>query len=160
MLRRSHDFKMGSRTACAIACLVASLGASAFTFTDGKSATCVAGGQTVEEVEADAAQAGLGFTGKTIRTGSGFQIVWNAAKLTALPPEVHDYIFFHECAHARVPTVDEIQANCAGLQDMRAAGRAGTAVEARLGAFYGPGSGFWARTLECANAARAAPKTQ
>jgi hypothetical protein len=65
---------------------------------------------------------------------------------------VHDYIFFHECAHARVPTVDEIQANCAGLVDMRAAGRAGPAVEARLAAFYGAGSGYWAGTLKCADA--------
>jgi hypothetical protein len=160
MERKSYGFKMGPRTACAIACLVASLGADAFTFADGKPATCVAGGQTVEEVEADSSQAALGFTGKTMRTSSGFQIVWNAARLKALPPEVHDYIFFHECAHARVPTVDEIQANCVGLQDMRAAGRAGAAVESRLGAFYGPGNGYWARTLDCANAAGAAPKTQ
>jgi hypothetical protein len=153
MQRKLQGFKMGAKAACASACLVASLGAAAFTFADGKPATCVAGGKTVEEVEADATQAGLGFTGKTVRTSSGFQIVWNAAKLKALPPEVHDYIFFHECAHARVPTDDEIRANCVGLQDMRAAGRAGAAVESRLGAFYGAGSAYWASTLACANAA-------
>ena len=160
MQRKLLGFRTAPRAACAIGCLVASLATQAFTFADGKPATCVAAGQAVEEVEADSTQAGLGFTGKTVRTASGFQIVWNAAKLKALPPDVHDYIFFHECAHARVPTVDEIQANCAGLQDMRAAGRAGAAVESRLGAFYGPGNGYWARTLECANAARVAPKTQ
>jgi hypothetical protein len=138
--------------ACAIALLLAPLDAGAFTFSDGKSAICMAGGQSVEEVEADASQGTPGFTGKTVRTSSGFQIVWNSTKLKALPPEVHDYIFFHECAHARVPTQDEIRANCAGLQDMRAAGRAGAAVESSLGAFYGQGNAYWARTLECANA--------
>jgi hypothetical protein len=155
MQRKSLGFKIGPGAACVIGCLVASMGADAFTFADGKTVSCIAGGQTVEEVETDPGQGGLGFTGKTVRTPSGFQIIWNATRLKALPPEVHDYIFFHECAHARVPTVDEIQANCVGLQDMRAAGRADAAVESRLGAFYGPGSGYWARTLECANAAGA-----
>jgi hypothetical protein len=138
--------------------LIASLGADAFTFADGTSASCVAGGKTVGELEAQPGPAGLGFTGKTVRLPSGFQILWNVEKLRSLPPEVHDYIFFHECAHARVPTDDELQANCAGLQDMRAAGRAGFAVESRLGAFYGPGSDYWTRTLQCANAA-VMPKT-
>jgi hypothetical protein len=155
MQRKSQCFMRGSRAVCALAAMVASLGAGAFTFTDGKTATCIAAGKTVEEVEVDPGQA---FTGRTVPIANGFQILWNAAKLNALPPEVHDYIFFHECAHARVPTVDEIQANCAGLQDMRAAGRAGAAVESKLGSFYGPGSGYWARTLECANAGDA-PKT-
>jgi hypothetical protein len=94
----------------------------------------------------------MNYTGRTVRVGSGYQIVWNAQKLAALPPVVHDYLFFHECAHARVPTTDEVEANCAGLKDMRAAGRAGVAVEARLAAFYGPNNGYWMNTLRCANA--------
>ncbi len=159
MQPKSHRSKMIFKAACAIASLVASLGAGAFTFADGKSASCVAGGKTVEEVETEPGQAGLGFTGKAVRIPSGFQIIWNVEKLKALPPEVHDYIFFHECAHARVPTADEIQANCVGLQDMRAAGRAGLTAESRLGAFYGPGSAYWAYTLKCADAARTTPKT-
>jgi hypothetical protein len=133
------------------AILGVSLSAGAFTFTDGKPMSCVAAGQTVPEVYADTSRGPVLFTGRTERTPSGFQITWNAAKLNALPPDVHDYIFFHECAHARVPTIDEIQANCAGLIDMRAAGRAGPAVEAKLAAFYGPGSGYWAATVKCAN---------
>jgi hypothetical protein len=144
--------------AYAIMCLIASEVAGAFTFTDGKSGTCIAAGKTVEEVEAEPGQAGLGFTGKTVRTASGYQILWNVERLKTLPPDVHDYIFFHECAHARVPTVDELQANCVGLQEMREAGRGGFAVESRLSAFYGAGSDYWARTLECANVAGAAPK--
>ena len=134
MRRKSRRFKMGIRVACVIASLVVSVGAGAFTFADGTSARCVAGG-------------------KTVRMSSGFVIIWNAERLKALPPEVHDYLFFHECAHARVPTADELKANCAGLQDMRAAGRAGFAVESRLGAFYGPRSDYWTRTLKCADVA-------
>lgn len=160
MQRKSRHFKIGSRAACVIVALVASVGAGAFTFVDGKTASCVADGKTVEEVETGPGQAGLGFTGKTVRSPSGFQIIWNPERLRALPPEVHDYIFFHECAHARVPTDDEIRANCVGLQDMRAAGRAGSAVESRLGAFYGAGSDYWAQTLKCADAAGATPKSQ
>ena len=151
MRRKSRRCKMGFRVACVMASLFASVGADGFTFADGTSASCVAGGKLVTEVDAEPSQAGLDFTGKTVRMSSGFVIIWNAERLKALPPEVHDYLFFHECAHARVPTADELKANCAGLQDMRAAGRAGFAVESRLGAFYGSGSDYWARTLQCAD---------
>jgi hypothetical protein len=157
MPQTSSSDAAGFAAALALALLLPITPSHAFTFTDGKSVSCNAGGQAVEEVDVDASQ---GFTGKTIRTSSGYQIVWNPAKLKALPPDVHDYIFFHECAHAHVPTVDEIQANCVGLQDMRAAGRAGAAVETRLAAFYGPGNSFWVSTLTCANAAVAAPAKQ
>jgi hypothetical protein len=152
MQSRSFRGRGSCIAAFAAALLSASWSAAAFTFTDGKSMTCVAAGQTVPEVEADASHGAVPFTGKTERTSSGFQIIWNSAKLNALPPDVHDYIFFHECAHARVPTIDEVQANCAGLVDMRAAGRAGPAVEAKLAAFYGSGSAYWASTLKCADA--------
>ena len=77
----------------------------------------------------------IGYTGITAPGESGYRITWNAEKLNSLPPAVHDFIFFHECAHARIPTRDELRANCAGLKDMRVAGRAGFAVEARLAAF-------------------------
>ena len=148
---KSRRCKMDSRVACVILSLVASVGADAFTFADGAPASCVADGKIVKEVDAEPSQAGLYFTGKTVRISSGFLIIWNAERLKTLPPEVHDYLFFHECAHARVPTTDELNANCAGLQDMRAAGRAGFAVESRLGAFYGHGSDYWTRTLKCAD---------
>src|ERR1700726_1817154 len=106
MCPKSRRWKMGFRVACVVASLVASGGADAFTFADGTSASCVAGGKTVTEVDAEASQAGVDFTGKPVRTSSGFLIIWNAERLKALPPEVHDYLFFHECAHARVPTAD------------------------------------------------------
>lgn len=132
--------------------LVAAQQAGAFTFADGASASCIARGEVVPEYSPPPGTEVMTFTGQTVRVGAGYQIVWNAAKLAALPPDVHDYLFFHECAHAKVPTSDEVQANCVGLKDMRAAGRAGLAVEARLAAFYGPSNGYWVSTLRCANA--------
>ena len=70
---------------------------------------------------------------------------------------MHDLIFFHECAHAQIPTTDELRANCVGLKMMRAAGKGGFAVESKLAAFYGPGNDYWARTLKCADTESAAP---
>lgn len=136
----------------AIGCLVAAQQATAFTFSDGTSASCVARGETVLEYSPPPGTEVMNFTGRTVKVGSGYQIVWNAQKLAALPPAMHDFLFFHECAHAKVPTTDEVEANCVGLRDMRAAGRAGLAVEAKLAAFYGANNGYWVSTLRCANA--------
>lgn len=136
----------------AIGCLAAAPHAGAFTFSDGASASCVARGETVPEYAPPPGTEVMNFTGKTVKVGSGYQIVWNAQKLASLPPAIHDLLFFHECAHAKVPTTDEVEANCVGLRDMRAAGRAGLAVEAKLAAFYGANNGYWVSTLRCANA--------
>lgn len=136
---------------CAAAWVMAVPPVVAFTFVDGGSATCVARGEAVPEYTPPPGAEALSFTGTTVKVGSSYQIVWNAQKLAALPPDVHDYLFFHECAHAKLPTTDEVRANCAGLQDMRAAGRAGFAVEARLAAFYGATNDYWKNTLRCAN---------
>lgn len=150
---------IGGKRACGalgiVACLLACSGAGAFSFSDGKSESCFAAGKIVKEV--DAPEQAAGFTGKAIPTGSGYVIAWNRVRLAELPPEMHDFIFFHECAHARVPTVDELEANCAGLRHMREAGRAGPAVEAKLGAFYGTDNDYWARTLKCADGQTVAP---
>lgn len=135
-----------------VGCLAAAPQAGAFTFSDGTSATCIARGEAVPEYSPPPETEAMTFTGRTMRVGAGYQIVWNAQKLAALPPQVHDLLFFHECAHAKVPTTDEVQANCVGLKDMRAAGRAGVAVEARLAAFFGGTNGYWVNTLRCANA--------
>jgi hypothetical protein len=136
----------------AIGCLAAAQQAGAFTFSDGTSASCVARGETVPEYAPPPGTEVMNFTAQTVKVGSGYQIVWNAQKLAALPPAMHDLLFFHECAHAKIPTPDEVEANCVGLKDMRAAGRAGLAVEARLAAFYGATNGYWISTLRCANA--------
>jgi hypothetical protein len=133
--------------------------AAAFTFSDGSTMRCFAGGAAVEEVNAPAAHAivAQGRIAVTEHAGTGYRILWNDARLASLPPAMHDFIFFHECAHASVPTQSELIANCAGLQAMRAAGRAGLSVEAKLAAFYGAGSVYWRDTLACANAAKPAP---
>jgi hypothetical protein len=144
--------------ACVVA-LTASRAADAFTFADGTTMRCIVEGQLVEEYVApsDHPLVVRNHTGIVETHGSGYRIAWNAANLNSLPPDVRDFIFFHECAHASVPTRDELVANCVGLKAMRAAGRAGFAVEARLGAFYGAGSEYWRRTVECADAVKNPP---
>jgi hypothetical protein len=136
------------------AALVALGDATAFTFADGTTTRCTARGGPVAEIMAPARHPVVtrGRIALTEPTGAGYRIIWNEAQLKTLPPEMHDFIFFHECAHALVPTDDEVTANCVGLQVMRAAGRAGSAVESRLAAFYGSGSEYWRQTLACANA--------
>jgi hypothetical protein len=137
------------------ACLsFASAHAPAFVFADGAAAECRVGDRVVLEVDAapDSTLVQRGHVAITEPVGSGYRIEWNVKKLASLPGAVHDLLFFHECAHAQVPTTNELRANCVGLQLMRAAGRAGFAVESRLAAYYGAGNDFWAKTLACANA--------
>ena len=155
---RSSSTRRGRLAWRLILCAAAAIAlcdASAFTFTDGTTTRCTARGGTVPEIIAPAGHPVVvrGRIAITEPVGSGYRITWNEAQLKALPPEMHDFIFFHECAHALVPTPDEITANCVGLQIMRVAGRAGIAVESRLAAFYGPGSEYWRRTVECADGA-------
>jgi hypothetical protein len=134
--------------------------ATAFTFADGTTMSCLVGGSPVPEIAMPASlpPSVLRRVALTERVGSGYRILWNEAQLKALPSEMHDFIFFHECAHASVPTQNEVAANCVGLQAMRSAGRAGFAVESKLAAFYGAGSEYWRETLACANAYKEAPK--
>jgi hypothetical protein len=126
----------------------------AFTFVDGTTMRCFAAGQPVKEYDAPPEHRLVvdNHIGLVEPDGAGYRIAWNAAMLRSLPREVHDFIFFHECAHASVPTQDELTANCVGLKVMRAAGRAGFAVETHLGAFYGRGSEYWRKTVACADA--------
>ena len=130
--------------------------ASAFTFSDGSAMRCYVDGAPIDERFAPVSVL-HGRIALTERAGASYQILWNEAQLKTLPAQMHDFIFFHECAHASVPTQDEVVANCVGLQAMRAAGRAGFAVESKLAAFYGPGSVYWRKTLACANAFKPAP---
>jgi len=140
---------------CALLALTAN--AAAFTFSDGSTMQCLVGGKPIEEQIAPRyhpviAQRRIALTEPV---GGTYRIVWNEVQLKALPPEMHDFIFFHECAHASVPTKSEVAANCVGLQAMRTAGRAGFKVESRLAAFYGPDSAYWRQTLACANGFKA-----
>jgi hypothetical protein len=142
------------RTVALFGMLVIAGEADAFTFSDGTTMRCIVGGAPIEEMIAPASHPVVtrGRIGLTERAGSTYRIIWNEAQLKALPREVHDFIFFHECAHASVPTQSEVMANCVGLQAMRTAGRGGFAIESRLAAFYGPDSAYWRQTLSCANA--------
>lgn len=133
--------------------------ADAFTFRDGSTMQCVVGGVAVPEV---VPPSGDPFyspprTGQAVRTADGYRILWNEQRLRALPAEVHDFIFFHECAHVRLATENELEANCGGLKDMRAAGRAGPAVEARIRAMFGAANKFWADTFDCADRSESPP---
>jgi hypothetical protein len=135
-----------------IASAIASCAASAFMFADGTTAQCIAHGQVVQEkIAALGDPAVAKRTALTSRAGDGWQIVWNQERLKALPPELRDFLFFHECAHARVPTDVELEANCAGLIDMRAAGRAGPEFEARFQKQVDMRHAYWIDTFECAN---------
>jgi hypothetical protein len=135
------------------AMLLATTDGAAFTFSDGATTQCIAHGRVVREIyqPPDSDIARLGRTGMTVTRGDDYLIIWNTEDLAKKPPAIHDLLFFHECAHAQVPTSNEIKANCEGLKAMRAAKRAGAAVESQLATFYGPGSAYWAATLECAN---------
>ena len=120
---------------------------------------CIAGGRVVAEVRTEAGDKlhNPNRTAMTVPVGSDYRIIWNVQKLDALPPHMRDFLFFHECAHAQVPTGDENAANCVGLKAMRAAGRAGPEAEARIAEFYGPQNSFWLATLACANSRTPGP---
>jgi hypothetical protein len=131
--------------------------AAAFTFSDGTKTQCIARGRVVNEFYAPPEHevAKLGRIGMTVTNDKDFMIIWNTAELNKLPPAIHDLLFFHECAHAQVPTKEELKANCEGLKAMRAAKRADFAVENQLALFYDSikSRAYWDATLKCANAA-------
>jgi hypothetical protein len=75
-------------------------------------------------------------------------------------PLAADFVFFHECAHLRRQTRDEIEANCHALLEARAIGLVDAAAEKELETFHqrlgrlplrygGNGTRFWASTLAC-----------
>jgi hypothetical protein len=132
--------------------LLLALPVAAFTFKDGTRMDCVARGAVVQEILAgpDDPFIRLNRVGLAEKTADGYRITWNQQRLQTLPPELHDFVFFHECAHATVPTESEPEANCAGLKAMRAAGRAGPAVESKLRAMF-PNNAYWTETFACAD---------
>lgn len=90
-------------------------------------------------------------------------------------PIVVDFLFYHECAHARFGTrfynsyVSELGANCEGLRRMRADGKISPAQESVLanfhittnvyGQLFGNGSNYWNLTLDCASKPPAFPES-
>ena len=146
-----------------VAALLGAPAAMAFTFSDGTKTECVANGHVIPEFFAPPGHevTKLGRIGMTVTNDKSFMIIWNTAKLEDLPPAIHDLLFFHECAHAQIPTKEELKANCEGLKAMRTANRAGFAVENQLAQFYDSIKSrvYWEATLQCANAGeRNSPK--
>ena len=71
-----------------------------------------------------------------------------------------DLVFYHECAHVRLQTDDEIEANCEAVREMRAVGYLDDEGYAALTAWHesmgrvaprygGTGRVFWQRTEAC-----------
>jgi hypothetical protein len=76
-------------------------------------------------------------------------------------PATWDFVFFHECAHAQDPDLDEIGANCAAYKAMARRGLMNFHRMKELEAVHysmlmlpeeygGSGLKFWQKTLDCA----------
>jgi hypothetical protein len=75
-------------------------------------------------------------------------------------PHMADFIFYHECGHAKNNQLDEIEANCYAYIELEKLGLLNASKAAALAATHkkmlrlpsrygGNGETFWARTLEC-----------
>ena len=75
-------------------------------------------------------------------------------------PHMADFIFYHECAHARDPAKSEIEANCEAFLQLQQQGLMTPAKEYALGATHrrmlrlpsrygGSGEAFWEQTMAC-----------
>ena len=75
-------------------------------------------------------------------------------------PHMSDFIFYHECGHAKNDQLDEIQANCYAYIELEKLGLLNASKAAALAATHkkmlrlpsrygGTGEVFWERTLEC-----------
>jgi hypothetical protein len=150
----STPLRAARRPLLGVVLLASALPVAAFTYADGTTGVCIANEETVIEVVASADDPQMrSRTGLTAKVDGRWRITWNAPRLQSLPPEVRDFLFFHECAHARAPTEVELEANCAGLIDMRAAGRATPTLEAKLRGYFGKHP-YWEDTFACADAHR------
>lgn len=159
-----------------ICVLVACMSAVAFERSDGTVVHCevTRSGETreVREVWLGHGDPGdrhpeLGGAAAVVRNGGdGWPVIYFDSvvfkSLIAREPHMSDFIFYHECAHAKHGTHDEIEANCMAYLELDKLGmltpeRQEALAEThkkmrRLPSRYG-GSGtvFWERTLSCAN---------
>ena len=91
---------------------------------------------------------------------NGMPMITYGPRFGALPPLLKDFVKLHECAHLSIPTMNEIEANCAALRVMRQRGLSvqdeariaqWTHAEGQIGFQYGgSGGNFWQMTLRCA----------
>ncbi len=126
---------------------------------------------TVEEVWLGQAEAGnrhpeLGGAVAVVRQGAdGWPVIFFDRAVfqqtQAKSAFITDFIFYHECGHAREQQIDEIAANCYALVSLQTLGMMDENKLALLAAHHqsmsrlparygGNGSVFWQRTLDCA----------
>src|SRR5260221_179241 len=114
MERRVHTYEHWLRVLfCGLAVCGFARSTAAFTMSDGSIVTCRSySGRQVDEVIQSSFSAAFttgGFTGVTVTLPDGSaRITWDSGRLNALPREAHDYIYFHECAHAHGQVVSEL----------------------------------------------------
>ncbi len=81
-------------------------------------------------------------------------------------PHLIDFIFYHECAHATSPHLDEFAANCEAFLELERQGLMTELKERALGfthrksrylpaRYGGSGAVFWEKTMNCVEARRA-----
>lgn len=89
-------------------------------------------------------------------------IIFDARVLSSFPDVVARFIYYHECAHLKYETTNEIEASCWGLRDMRSDGNVSPAEEQTLARVHhsigrlepkygGSGQRHWDLTTNCAN---------
>lgn len=111
-----------------------------------------------------------GFAGFTKMGLNGLPMITfddnNVQPIAQTLPVAVDFLFYHECAHARFMTnfsnqvQSELSANCEGLRKMRSDGKITPAQEAAVGLLhatqnyygdmFGSGANYWQLTLQCA----------
>jgi hypothetical protein len=157
-----------------LAICIAASPASGFTLIDGSETRCVIriddGDYPVPEEYVGNGRVGerhpeLGGSAAVVRRGEGGRpkIVFDRFVLDSIRarlPFAHDFVFFHECAHIQRQTLDEIEANCHALNEVRRLALVDADLEAALGEFHirmgrlplkygGSGERFWRQTLAC-----------
>jgi hypothetical protein len=145
--------------------------ALAFTLSNGQQIACTV--QTANGPYLVPEQSGFanGFAGFTQFGPNGLPyITFDFSRFPQIGAEsgiMADFLFYHECGHARFGTRftdqqhSELGANCEGLRKMRSDGRIAAAQEMAVGQFhananiyghlFGSGANMWQMTLACAS---------
>ena len=167
------------RTAASVAglcVLAASISAIAFERSDGTVVRCEvtrnAETREIREVWLGHGDPGdrhpeLGGAAAVVRTGTdGWPVIYFDSvvfkAMTERDPHMSDFVFYHECAHAKYETHDEIEANCIAYLELERQGLLTHDRQQALGETHkkmrrlpsrygGSGAVFWERTLSCVN---------
>ena len=104
-----------------------------------------------------------GFWGFATYDGYGWPVmIFDVFQLSHFPLIVSRYVYYHECAHLSIPTLNEVTASCVGLINMRRNGHIDELGENTLRLvveslvvlppqYGGSGKVLWDATLNCAN---------